>query len=295
MMRVTNNILQSNATLALQSNLQRVAQAQNQVSSGQKYTSFADDPRAQSSIMQSSGALRALDQYHRNIGDATARTNLEDSVLGQLTDAVDRARDIAIQQGTSTSTASTRGGAKAEVDELINFVTSLGNTKYQDGYLFGGDDVTNAPVSTSAPFYTAATPPGGTHNTEIAAGQLFKSNHNAKELLLDTGVLASLKSLSTALGANDQSAIGTSLSGLGTSQQGVQALVGDLGARQNHLDITSSNLDALETNLKTFKSNLSEVDQTQAMTDLVSRQTAYQAAMLATSRVIGMTLTNYLK
>ncbi|MGI8507762.1 MAG: flagellin [Gemmatimonadaceae bacterium] len=295
MMRVTDNIIQRNATLSLQSNLQRVAQAQAQVSSGQKYSSFADDPRAQSSIMESSGALRALDQYRRNIGDATARTNLEDSVLSQLTDAVDRAKEIAIQQGTSSSTASTRGGAKAEVDNLITFIASLGNTKYQDGYLFGGDNITDAPLTTSPPFYTTAMPPGGTHTTEIGAGQLFKSNHNAKEMLLDTGVLDSLKSLSTALGANDPTAIGASLSGLGTSQQGVQALVGDLGARQNHLDITNSNLDALETNLKTFKSNLSDVDQAQAMTDLVSRQTTYQAAMLATSRVIGMTVTNYLK
>lgn len=294
MIRVTNNIIQRNATLNLQNNLQRVAQAQAQVSTGQKYTSFADDPQAQSGVMQSSSALRALDQYHRNIGDATARTNLEDSVLSQLTDAIDRAKEIATEQGTSTATASTRGGAKAEVDQLLNFVVSLGNTKYQDGYLFGGDDVSNAPVTASPPFY-ATTPPAGTHTTEITAGQLFKSNHNAKEMLLDTGTLSALKGLSTALGANDPTAIGTALAGLDTSQQGVQSLVGDLGARQNQLDITSSNLDALTTNLKTFQSNLSEVDQAQAITDLVSRQTAYQSAMLATSRVIGMTLTDYLK
>ncbi len=294
MMRVTNNIVQRNATLALQNGLQRVAQSQVQVSSGQKYTSFAEDPQAQSSVMQSSSALRALDQYKRNIDDATARTNLEDSVLSQLTDAIDRAKDIAVQQGTSTATPSTRGGAKAEVDQLISFVASLGNTKYQDGYLFGGDNATAAPVTTSPPFY-ATSAPTGTHNTEIAAGQLFKSNHNAKEMLLDTGVLTSLKSLSTALGANDEAGIGTSLGGLGSAQQGVQVLVGDLGARQNQLDITGSNLDALQTNLKTFKSNLAEVDQAAAMTELVSRQTAYQSAMLATSRVIGLTLTDYLK
>ncbi len=294
MMRVTNNIIQRNATLTLQQNLQRVAQAQTRVSSGQKFTAFADDPQAQSSVMQSSSALRALEQYRRNIGDAAARTNLEDSVLDQLTTAIDRAKDVAIQQGTSTATANTRGGAKAEVDQLINFVASLGNTKYQDGYLFGGDNATSAPITTSPPFY-ATTAPGGTHSTEIAAGQLFKSNHNAQELLLDTGVLGALKSLSTALGANDQTAVGASLTGLSTSQEGVQSLVGDLGARQNHLDITGSNLDALETNLKIFKSNIAEVDQEQAVTELVSRQTAYQAAMLATSRVIGMTLTDYLR
>jgi len=40
---------------------------------------------------------------------------------------------------------------------------------------------------------------------------------------------------------------------------------------------------------------LSEVDQEKAITDLVSRQTAYQSAMLATSRVIGLTLTDYLR
>jgi flagellin-like hook-associated protein FlgL len=37
------------------------------------------------------------------------------------------------------------------------------------------------------------------------------------------------------------------------------------------------------------------VDQEKAITDLVTRQTAYQSAMLATSRVLGMTLTDYLK
>ena len=33
----------------------------------------------------------------------------------------------------------------------------------------------------------------------------------------------------------------------------------------------------------------------QAVTELVGRQTAYQAAMLATSRVMGMNLTDYLR
>jgi flagellar hook-associated protein 3 FlgL len=124
---------------------------------------------------------------------------------------------------------------------------------------------------------------------------LFKSNHNAKELLLDTGTLQSLKDLSTALGNNDQTAIGTALTSLNSSQQGIQALVGDLGARENTLQVTGSNITALQANLTTFKSNLSNVDQEKAITDLVARQTAYQSAMLATSRVLGMTLTDYLK
>jgi flagellar hook-associated protein 3 FlgL len=293
-MRVTNSMIQTNATLSLQMNLQQMAQAQTQVSTGQKYSSFADDPRAQSSVMQTSSALNALDQYQRNINDATARANMEDSVLQQLTDAVTRASSIATQQGSATSNASNRLAAKQEVDNLLNFATSLGNTQYQGSYLFGGDNVTSAPVTSTPPFYDVVAP-SGTHTTEISTGQLFKSNHNARELLLDTGVLQALKDLSTALGNNDVAGIGTALTSLNASQSGIQSLVGDLGARENQLQVTGANITALQANLNTFKSNLSNVDQEKAITDLVTRQTAYQSAMLATSRVLGMTLTDYLK
>ena len=293
-MRVTNSIVQRNAVNALQQNLQRMTQAQTQVNTGQRYERFSDDPQAQSNIMQSSSALRALDQYQRNINDASSRASQEDTVLQQLTDAMDRAKDIAVQQGSSTASASTRTAAKTEVDSIIDFVVSLGNTKYAGGYLFGGDKTDTAPVSNTPPFYTSA-PPTGEHTTEISEGQLFKSNHNAGEILLNTNVLQSLKSLSTALGSGDVTQVSGSIAALGNANDAVQSLVGDIGARVNQLDVTGSNLDALKTNLTTFKSGLSEVDQETAITDLVSRQTAYQSAMLATSRVIGMTLTDYLR
>lgn len=293
-MRVTNSMIQTNATLSLQMDRQQMAQAQTQVSTGQKFTSFADDPQAQSSVMQTSTALSALDQYQRNINDATSRANMEDTVLQQLTDTVTRASQIATQQGTATSSAANRLAAKLEVDNLIGSAAAAGNTQYQGTYLFGGDNTTTAPITTTPPFFTGAAP-SGTHTTEISAGQLFKSNHNAKELLLDTGTLQSLKDLSTALGNNDQAGIGTALTSLNNSQQGIQSLVGDLGARENQLQVTGSNITALQANLTTFKSNLSNVDQEKAITDLVARQTAFQSAMLATSRVLGMTLTDYLK
>lgn len=295
MMRVTNTLIQRNASFTLQQNLQAMAKAQAQVSSGQKYTAFSDDPQAQSSVMQTSSSLRALDQYKRNIDDGTARASMEDSVLQQLGDSVDRASQIALQEGSSTSTAATRLSAKAEVDNLIDSAVGLGNTKYQNDYLFGGNDVSDAPLSNAPPFYTGAAADSGSHTTEIASGQLFKSNHNAKEIFLDTGTLQALKNLSTALGANDTAGIASAQAALTSAQQGIQALVGDLGARESQLTNAGSNLDALKTNLTTFKSSLSEVDQETAITNLVTRQTAYQSAMLATSRVIGMTLTDYLK
>ena len=63
MMRVTNTLIQRNASITLQQNLQAMAKAQTQVSSGQKYTAVSDVPQAQAAVMRASSARRALDQY----------------------------------------------------------------------------------------------------------------------------------------------------------------------------------------------------------------------------------------
>jgi flagellar hook-associated protein 3 FlgL len=75
----------------------------------------------------------------------------------------------------------------------------------------------------------------------------------------------------------------------------VQTMVGDVGARANTLDSAQQNLDALKVNITTFKSNLEDVDLEKAMTELTSRQLAYQAALVATSKVNSLNLTDYLR
>ncbi len=76
---------------------------------------------------------------------------------------------------------------------------------------------------------------------------------------------------------------------------GVQALVGDVGARQNRVDSLTAGFDVLQQQLESRKADLREVDIEQAITDMLSKQSAYQAAMLAASKVMGMSLTDYLR
>ena len=61
------------------------------------------------------------------------------------------------------------------------------------------------------------------------------------------------------------------------------------------LTTVGQNLDALKNNITTFKSNLEDVDIETAMTELTNRQVAYQAALLATTKVTGLNLVDYLK
>jgi flagellar hook-associated protein 3 FlgL len=292
-MRITNGIIQRSALANLQLSMRRILDAHEQTITGKRIRAASDDPIGASQVMQADGSLRALEQYQRNIANATSRLNLEESTLDQLTTLLERAKELGISQAGANANASTRSIAKAEVDQLLAAALQLGNQQHEGEFVYGGVQSTTAPFQNGTPPFSA-TPPTGTRQTEISASQYIMTNHNGTEIFLDTNVLGSLHDLSAALGANDFSAIQTALGALDGAHDAVQNLIGDLGARSSRLEVTASNLTALDTQLRTFKSLVADVDMEKAVTELVSRQTAYQAAMLATSRVMGLTLADYL-
>lgn len=300
-MRITNNYIQRSALSHLQANLQQVSEAQLQLSTGLKMQQASDDPAGAARAIQVRGSLRALDQYKRNIDDARSKATMEESTLDQLSDLLGRARELAVAQGGDTATAETRKTTAAEVKQLLAQAVTLGNTKYGDQYLFGGTNGAQAPFDgTQADFLPrdAADNPipiAGSPETQIGSGVRVSAVHNGQQVFLDTGALKALEDLNDALQANQPAGIQAAATALTSSYSDVQAVLGETGARVNQLQIAGTNLDALDTNLTTLKSNIEEVDIEEAVTQLASRQTAYQAAMLATSRVMGLTLADYLR
>lgn len=305
-MRITNSILQREAITTLQRNSAALEQAQSQVSTGLKLQTASDDPVAAAGVMRASGGLRALTQYRRNIGGARARLSTEESVLDQVGDLLTRAKELAIGQAGDTANAQTRLTAKAEVDQLAQQLVQLGNTQVNGAYLFGGDTAQTAPFKSDGTPATLATIGGGTLATSgaapapgnqvaISAGRWIATNHDGAAVFLKPGTMTAVNALSSALGANDPAAIASAIGQLDTAFDGTQDLLGEVGARTNQLDIASSNIDAFETTLTSTKSDLSEADVEASVTTLVSRQTAYQAALAATSRIMSTSLTDYLR
>ncbi|MGQ0766225.1 MAG: flagellin N-terminal helical domain-containing protein [Gemmatimonadota bacterium] len=291
-MRITNSLTTRNAIAAMQQALRQVDDAQRRATTGKRVERASDDPGAASNIMTASSSLRAIDQYQRNIGSAVARNSAEGQGLSTVTLLLERAKELGVGQASGTADATTRLVTKFEVDELLRQAIQTGNQRHEGEFLFGGDEGAMPLDLAGPPFST--TPPTGNRRTEISSGFLLPANRNATDVFLATGVLAALNELSVALGANDQAAITQSLYSLDAAHSGLQVLVGENGARANQLDVTASNLSALDTSLRTYRSNLEDVDLEAAVTELVARQTAYQTAMLATSRIIGLNLTDYI-
>ena len=125
-------------------------------------------------------------------------------------------------------------------------------------------------------------------------GSFVTPNHNGTEVFLSTDALESLRALSTALGNNDVPGISTALGRINAANSNVQTLIGTQGARANELDNARTNLNSLELTLTTFRSDLRDTEVDKALAELVGKQTLYQAAMGATSKILSLSLANYI-
>lgn len=300
-MRITTNQTLRSQLASLQANGAAMLRAQETVSTQLRVRKISDDPAAGGTIMANSSALRAIGQYRRNVQQAQSRAGIEDQSLAQATHLLDRARELAIQGGSDTATAAQRLSMGAEAEEILRSLGAIANTAVDGEYFFGGDRGTEQPFTiTTGPGGIDFTTTGaaGTRRVEVGHQQVITPTHDGKTAFIDTGVLAAVRDLARAFTnptGNQRAEINTAQVKVQGAFAQLQGVIGDLGARANTLELTSANLDAFESSLKVFQSDLRDADLESALTELVSKQTSYQAAMLASQKVLSLNLTDYLR
>lgn len=296
-MRVTSNSQQRETLRNLGQQLKQINKSLTQVSSGLRVAKPSDDPVAAGQILRANSQLDATDRYRRNIDTANSRLSLEEDVLSKLTSMLEEAAEIAAGQLSPTADENSRKVAQHQIQELINSALQLGNTRLGSFYIFGGDQ------GGTPPFENGTIPapnslPQGEKRIEIGQNHLLPTNHSAEEIFNSSGFLPALNQLHDALGTpqgNDSTGkIGDAISAVETAFANIQSLLAEVGSRMNVLELAAANAESFEVNMLSIKSSLQDADLTEAITHLVNRQVAYQAALLATSRVIQTTLADYL-
>ncbi|MBL0938533.1 MAG: hypothetical protein IBJ03_06550 [Gemmatimonadaceae bacterium] len=302
-MRVSNNIITRTSQLRLQQGLQGINRVRDDIATGIRIRRMSDDATAGGEVVRIGSSMRALTQFRRNAQSGIARATAEEAVLDQYSNVLTRASELSITAANGTSDNQARQIVKAEVDQMLSLAVRLGNTRFGDEYLFGGNRGMEKPFTEPPPatgsfsaLQLSGSPvdPTGNITLEIGDNKFVTPTHNGKEVFLDTDGLDALRELSDALGANDLARIAAATTRLNSAVSDVQSLVGTQGARINEMEDALVNIEATEFNLKAFRSDLRDTEVDKAMVELVGKQTLYQAAMSATSRILGLSLSNYL-
>lgn len=138
----TNQVFDRSLTSILESQ-QKLSKANEQISTGKRINSPADDPVGAASILRLKEELVQLENYDRNNTLLTNALEQEESVLEGIKTAVSRARVLTVQAGNSAIDTSTIG---LEMQQITQQVFDLMNSQNADGdYIFAGSK-SNSPA-----------------------------------------------------------------------------------------------------------------------------------------------------
>lgn len=137
-MRVTQQTIAIQANDGLQRAYQRVARAQEQVTSGRRINHLADDPIGATRALRLRGFEDSLGQYQRNLDNTRPFLEGADSVLEDVVSGLTRVKEIALAMGNEINGPVERQAAANEIRQIRGQLLSQANTKIENRFLFGG-------------------------------------------------------------------------------------------------------------------------------------------------------------
>lgn len=126
----TNSILDNQA---------KVNQTQLQLSKGTRISQPSDDPIGSAVIMDLQKQIDSASQYIANGQAAETRLQTQEGTLANVTDILQRIRDLTLQASNSTLNQSDRDTIIIEMEQRLDELVGLGNTQLASGdYLYSG-------------------------------------------------------------------------------------------------------------------------------------------------------------
>ncbi len=137
-MRVAHSALYDSFLQNMNHSANELQELNKQASSQKKVNKPSDDPIGAARILGYRDSLAAMDQYQSNIDTGKGWLNLADETLMQASDLLTRAKELAEQGATGTLSADQRKMLAKEVNQILDQMVNLGNTRYEGKSIFGG-------------------------------------------------------------------------------------------------------------------------------------------------------------
>lgn len=138
-MRISTLQAFNNGVAGIQRNYSNATRTQEQISTGNRILTPADDPVASVRLLQLEQQQNVLSQYNSNLTAAKNSLTQEEVTLNSVNTVLQRVRELAVQAGNGALDPQDRKAIAAELGEREDELLSLMNTRNARGeYLFSG-------------------------------------------------------------------------------------------------------------------------------------------------------------
>ena len=178
-----------------------VARAQEQISSGKRVLTPADDPAAAALALGIRQEKARSAQYQRNADLAQSDLQQQDVEPESVETALLQLREYALQAGNATLSANERSTLVAGIEQAGEQLLAIFNTRSTYGdYLFAGFSGDTPPFVPSAAGRVDYVGDDGERRVAIGAGLEVQSRNNGRELFVDIPAAANTFVTRTAAG-----------------------------------------------------------------------------------------------
>ena len=258
---INTNVASLTSQAAIASNNRGLSKAMQQLSTGRRINSAADDAAGLAISDKLTAQIKGLNQAVRNANDAISMLQTAEGATNEITNMLQRMRELAVQAANDTNGTDERTALNNEFDNLrteINRVAS--STSFNSMNLLDG---------------TAAS------STGLVSFQVGATYSSSNTVTFTFASFATSGSITSAIVSD----VLTSLSGAQTALDNVDTAIGlvdtqraSMGALSNRFQYTVDNLTNISVHASESRSRVTDTDYSDATAELAKHQIIQQAA-----------------
>ena len=185
-MRISTLQAFNNGVAGLQRNYANVTRTEEQISTGNRILTPADDPVASVRLLQLEQQQNVLNQYAENLTAAKNSLTQEEVSLNSANTILQRVRELAVQAGNGALSSKDRASIAAELQEREDELLGLMNTRNARGeYLFAGFQGKTQPFVRQADGSYAYQGDEGQRKIQIASSLDIPISDNGKKTFVN--------------------------------------------------------------------------------------------------------------
>lgn len=294
MLRISTSMQYSLARGTVEQRRSELLLLQEQMATGRKINSLGQDPVSARKILREDSALREVETNRSTAQEAELMLQQAEASLGDVTDALQRALEVAVRMGNDTFSAKDRETSADEINQIKQRLVELGNTQRNGRWLFSGQGNTASPFADDGTFNGDT----GTLEVPVGRGATVEATLDGGSPFVDptTGdsVFQMLDSLEAALRADDGDSVRLAVDTVQEHIDRVSSARQEIGHRFERLENVLNALDRAELTASATLQQERDTDFSEAVLELQQSEAGMRSALLITARLNELNLTNFL-
>jgi flagellar hook-associated protein 3 FlgL len=287
-MRVASKSIYDSVKYNLDNITESLSKANKTVSSGKRITELSDDPVGLIQALDIKSTLSSIEQLERNIDLGESWLNSAESALSSVQDLISDTKALCVQMATATTGEAERASAAGTIQNTIDEIISLANTEVNGRYIFAGSNTDSVPFDENGSY-------SGDNNPfaiKIGKDAALTIGNDGEAVFGD--VFQTLSDLKDALEGNNIEGIEAAMDNLDDDFDHITAKISDIGSKLTRTTVKKEILSDMNLSNTDRLSKIEDADIAEAIIDLEEITLVYEAALSASTKVMGLSLLDYL-